>query len=351
MNLRNKDSHTARPLISVIMPVYNAEAFLKESIESILNQTYKNFEFIIIEDGSADKSPEIIKQYANKDYRIKFYKNLENTGYVRRLNEGLKLAKGKYVARMDADDISLPKRFEKQIERLEQDSKLAVVGSSAFSIDENGKKLNKWILNSDPEQTKTHFLFTNYVIHPSVIMRKSMIPKNGYREEFMPAEDFDLWVRIIKKHPISSISKPLLKYQIHPNNISGKKIETTFKLASKILERQLIDLGLNPTKKEIEIHHLISDFRTEYFNLEEVDSWFQKLWEANKKSGKYKKPILLSTILGRRLIFSRKEFIKFVFSFLNDLSIKDFINFFFLSSKRLLKYLLSKNVNKLISKN
>ena len=154
-------------LLTVLMSVYNGSRFLREAIESILNQTFYDFEFIIINDGSTDRTAEILATYQDK--RIRIVRNSDNIGLTKSLNEGLKLARGKYIARQDADDISLPKRLERQISYLEAQPDIALLGTWANSIDERGKILWEMRPPSDPSLLRWSMLFNNNMIHSSVM--------------------------------------------------------------------------------------------------------------------------------------------------------------------------------------
>lgn len=337
--------------VSVVMPVYNAELFLAEAIESILAQTFIDFEFIILNDGSTDKSREIIEKYAVQDARIVFVDDATNTGYVPRLNQGIALAKGEYIARMDADDISLPHRFTKQVTYLDSHKKIAVVGSSASTIDAYGKVGKGWTLRATPAETRVHFLFTNYVMHPTVMMRKSMIPEGGYSTAFMPAEDFELWTRILHEQKerknanvIWSFPEPLLQYRSHPASTSEANKTISYQLASRVLKRQLEWLGMSPTDDEVEMHHQTSDFHTEKYSLDQIDAWFWKIWNANMKAKgvqKYPAHILLSTIVGRRLVISKKGLLWFIVKFVATLGPVEWIMFVFQSTKKTFRFLFS----------
>src|SRR3989339_623001 len=158
-----------KPKISVIMSAYNAEKYLAEAIESILAQTFKNFEFIIIDDGSKDDTLRIINEYARKDRRIKVYHNKKNigcVGFIRNLNKGIKLAKGKYLARMDADDISLPDRFRIQHDFLEKNQDTFLIGTGVIDIYANGEEFKKTKGISGNEILKKKLLEKNCMVHP-----------------------------------------------------------------------------------------------------------------------------------------------------------------------------------------
>lgn len=185
--------------ISVVMSVYNSEKWLNESISSILNQTFKNFEFIIINDGSTDSSESIIKSFANTDDRIILI-NQANCGLTKSLNKGISISSGRYIARIDADDISLPDRLKKQYEILESSDNLGLCYSSFFEIDSSGKQLGKSKVVSKFDQVKRNLSKgVNNIAHSSVMFRKSIFESlNGYREKLKKSQDFDLWLRMME---------------------------------------------------------------------------------------------------------------------------------------------------------
>jgi len=201
------------PKISVLMPVYNAENFLKEAIDSILNQTFKDFEFLIINDASTDDSKKIIMSYDDK--RIRYLENKKNLGVAKTLNRGLRLAKGEYLARMDADDISLPNRLELQYRKLKGDKNLAIIFSNINWINENGKSISIFSiykLSTSPEEIYYDLQFRNYLMHPTVIFnRETIINEFGGYDERCEAEDNDLWLRVSKKYKIVKLNKVLVK--------------------------------------------------------------------------------------------------------------------------------------------
>ena len=210
-----------QPKISVIMPVYNGERYLRESIESVIGQTFKDFEFIIINDGSKDNSLKIIEEYRLKDNRIKIIEQ-ENSGVIQALNNGIKIAKGEYIARMDADDVSLPERLEKQIFFLEKE-KAVLCGSWAITINEEGKEIDKmnypkstWLKN------KLYLLRGNPFIHPTVMFKKEEIVKIGLYKNHRHIEDYELWTRVVSKYKSINIPEYLLKYRIHNDQITKK---------------------------------------------------------------------------------------------------------------------------------
>lgn len=206
------------PKVSVLMPAYNAEKYIGEAIESILNQTLKDFEFIIVNDGSTDDTVKIVRKYADGDERIKLVDNKENRGLIAVLNQGLDLCKGEYIARMDSDDISLPERFEKQVEYLDKHRECGVVGSAVriFGAKSGG--------HQNPPCVKLFDLLIHgsKVTHPSVMMRASVLRDNGiyYDSQYPHAEDFAFWISIVRVAEIHNLPEVLLNYRWHNTNIS-----------------------------------------------------------------------------------------------------------------------------------
>lgn len=208
------------PLVTVLMSVYNGEKYLSEAIESILNQTYKNFEFLIIDDGSTDSSKKIVKSY--NDSRIKLIENEENIGLTRSLNKGIELSKGKYIARMDADDISFPERLEKQVDFMENHEDVAVCGSWFRVIDDKGNLLSEVKTQINHEFLFFELFFKNPMGHATTIMRKSVIEHIGrYDPDYVRTQDYDLWFRIIESgYKIHNIDRILIYYRKHENMVS-----------------------------------------------------------------------------------------------------------------------------------
>lgn len=205
-------------LISVVMPVYNGEKYLNEAIDSVLNQTFKDFEFIIINDGSTDKTEEIIKGYSDK--RIKYIKQ-ENTGIGGALRKGCNIASGKYIARMDADDVCLPNRFKVQFDFLEKNKYTVLVSSSVLYIDENSRVFGRSYSTTSNRAIKNKLKRgCSAISHPSLMMRNDIYKKTVGYQDLQPLEDYCLWVNMSKYGQLRNISFPLLKYRVLSNSIS-----------------------------------------------------------------------------------------------------------------------------------
>ena len=209
------------PLVSVVMPAYNSEKFLGQAIESILHQTFEDFEFIIVADKSPDGSDIILEHYAKKDNRIKIILG-DKLGLIASLNKGCRLAEGKYIARMDADDISLPYRFERQVQYLEEHPEIGVLGSGIRYIDD-ADRLGKSVHNpKDPKLIKFYLHLENCFVHPSVMMRRKIIERLGfYNPEAIHAEDYDLWARATSITQVSNLYDILLEYRVWSGGISS----------------------------------------------------------------------------------------------------------------------------------
>ncbi|WP_270558612.1 glycosyltransferase family 2 protein, partial [Clostridium perfringens] len=252
------------PLVSVVMSVYNGEKYLNESIESILNQTYKNFEFIIINDGSTDKSLKIIENYSIKDKRIILIDNIVNKGLIYSLNKGIEKSKGKYIVRMDADDISLENRIKEQVKFMEENKEIALSGTAQTIFLDGAKILRKKMsVLTKHDSIKSNSMFDCSFVHPSIIMRSSIIKKENfrYKEKYKYAEDFGLWSEIIPKYKVANINKQLIKYRLVKNSITreaNKNMKQREEVFKKIFKNYFNELGLIEYKLNEDIHYEIS---------------------------------------------------------------------------------------------
>ncbi len=205
--------------ISVIMSSYNSEKFIRESILSILNQSHKDFELIIIDDCSKDRSLIIARQYREGDNRIKIIENKKNIGAGESRNRGLKIARGKYIAILDSDDIADEKRLENQLRYLEKEKDVFLVGSSAIVINEKGRRIGIFKKTNNKQQTTKKLSKSNTMIHPSIMFRNN--GETFYRKKFKTSEDYDLYLRLISSgKKIANLSDPLIKYRINLNSLS-----------------------------------------------------------------------------------------------------------------------------------
>lgn len=241
-----------KPLISVIMPVYNGGIFLKPAIESILKQTHQNLELIIIDDGSKDKSVDVVREF--KDPRIIFLQNQQNLGLAGNRNKALRLAKGEFIAIMDDDDISLPLRLEKQLQAFLADPQLSLCGTWAGVINEQGEIVLYWRFPTHPLALKAQFYLQFPVVHTSSMFRTSYLQQfsHFYDLSLEWAEDYDLLFRLTHHHAVAMIPEYLVQYRIHPqNNSSGHKEIYKYQLV-EILAREYQQIGLECNRDEIQ---------------------------------------------------------------------------------------------------
>lgn len=223
------------PEVTILMSVYNGEKYLREAIDSILNQTFTDFEFLIVNDGSTDRTVEILRSY--DDPRIKIVDNEKNIGLTKSLNIGLRIARGEYIARMDADDVSISERLEKEIEFLNQKRNTGLVGTYYTLINDKGKVLHAVKPLTDSKELKEQLLIKNQFGHGSVMFRAECIEKVGrYREEFMSAQDYDLWLRISEVYDMANIPELLYKWRLDINSISVNRKSQQDKYALLAIE-------------------------------------------------------------------------------------------------------------------
>jgi glycosyltransferase involved in cell wall biosynthesis len=225
------------PVISVVMPVYNSGQLLNLAIESILDQTYTDYEFIIINDGSTDNTESVILSYT--DRRIKYFKNPANLGIVASLNKGIELAKARYLARMDADDISLPERFEKQLHFMESNPEIAACGSQAYYINIKGIKTGQSSLPINDNDIKAQLFFRNTFIHPTTFFKTKVVKEIRYNPDYHYAEDYYLLAQISREYSIGNLNDPLLLYRVHDGNTTATKRNEMKMAHLKVLDYQI----------------------------------------------------------------------------------------------------------------
>jgi glycosyltransferase involved in cell wall biosynthesis len=308
------------------MSVYNGEKYLREAIDSILNQTFKDFEFLIIDDGSTDSSAEIIRSYT--DSRIRLIQNEKNIGLTRSLNKGLKLAQGEYIARMDADDISLPERLKKQVKYLDNHPEIGVLGTRFFEIDMNGNVRREICIPLDKRNIEKQLYRVNCFCHSSTMMRMSCIKKVGlYDETLKYAQDYELWLRMIDVCEVQNHPELLHKWRYNTRTgISVKKSSKQNKNAEEIrkkhikrkLEADLIDykyltqlVRANPNDKLIASFFFREHEKSKNHDFAERLTYFQlKYLNENKKWNRAKVlQYLLKSLINNPLNFGAWSFI------------------------------------------
>lgn len=229
-----------KPMVTVLMSVYNGEKFLREAIDSILNQTFTDFEFLIINDGSTDKSVEIIESY--EDSRIRLINNEKNLKLIASLNKGISLARGKYIARMDCDDISMPNRLEKEVNFLENSLDYGLVGTYYTVIDGEGRDQYNVSYPSSNELIKLFLSLNCPLAHGSIMGRTELFKQNLYgSEESYAVEDYELWTRMSKVTKIHNIPEYLFKYRVYGESFSDSKTQLMYNQTLEISKKLYIN--------------------------------------------------------------------------------------------------------------
>lgn len=275
------------PLISVLMPVYNAARFLQSAIESILNQSEKRFELIIIDDGSTDDSVKIIQSF--NDNRIVYIKNPQNIGIVRSLNYGMSIAKGKYIARMDGDDIALPLRFEKQLDLLENNLDIGICGTNAITIDALGNKKRLWFYESNKDIVEMAPVFVCPFLHPTIMIRRNILESiHGYTSGMEPSEDFECWIRILSDVKGTNLQEPLLYYRIDAGSFSERMKDKAFLKLQEVFTLHKERLCTDIENIDFHARSVYGDWNSfEKNDFTRLRKWLKNIQKNNSISGQY----------------------------------------------------------------
>ena len=254
-------ANTSSPLVSIIMPAYNAALYITSAIESILNQTYQHFEFIIFDDYSTDNTITIIESFTDK--RIILIKKNKNTGYTNSLIMGIKMAKGKYIARMDSDDISVLNRIEKQVDFLENNIDYGIVGAYVKTMQTN-KESQVWKYPVDDEKIKCYTIVNSPFAHPTVLIRKSVLEQYqlSYKVDYEPCEDYKLWVDLLKVTKGKNLPEVLLYYRLHPQQTIVIKQNKLLEISNKI--------RLNVVQEYFNLNAAQINLQTHYYFFNEI---------------------------------------------------------------------------------
>lgn len=263
------------PFVTVIMPVYNCEQYISSSINSILDQSYANFEFIIVDDASTDRTTNLLSKIKKRDKRIILVKNKKNEGVTKSLNRAVKKAKGKYILRMDADDWSYPNRFQLQIELMEKNPGVVVSGSYIEICDSKLKTKNLRKYHLDDATIRKHIFRYSPFAHPATIWNADVVKKELYNETITVSQDYELYFRIGKMGKFMNLDKPLLKLRMHDGSISTGKSDLQWKTTVLIRFNAVLMQGYEMSRfdklynflQEIAIGLLSTRMRFLLFNL------------------------------------------------------------------------------------
>jgi glycosyltransferase involved in cell wall biosynthesis len=285
------------PLITVLMPVFNAGSFLKQSIDSILSQTYSNFDFLIVDDGSTDIETRNLLQKALSDRRLKLVTHASRLGVSRSLNHGLELATGEYIARMDADDVSHPLRLEKQLQFMNKNSDVGVCGTA---IECFGNAIQEFTITNpqDSEEIKCRLLLSCPISHPTVMFRRESFQRCrlSYNEEFETAQDYELWTRCAHLFRMANLQEPLHYYRVHDKQNQRSTARGTF--IKRIIKSQWEDLGLSYSEEDLqsfyEVAHCASTKTSPALDgaLGCVEAIFTRILSANEAQRRYDSLVL-----------------------------------------------------------
>ncbi|RXK88723.1 glycosyltransferase family 2 protein [Chlorobaculum sp. 24CR] len=272
-----------QPTVTVLMPVHNGERYLKEAIESILAQTFADFEFLVIDDGSTDRSRQIVESYGNP--RIVLVANADNRGTVHVLNQGIALAKGRYIARMDADDISLPERLERQVRFMDEHSEVGVSGAG-MRVLKKGKLKNTMMLPTGDQELKIQLLFSTCLYHPTVIIRTELAKAHPYPDNLVYTQDYNYWTRLAPLARFANIDEILLHFREHEGQISTRKADLQITNARALRTEYLKRLAGEVSDEQLAIHHAIAENRND-IDLEQAKAWLEELVGTNDATGMF----------------------------------------------------------------
>ena len=227
------------PLVSVLLAAHDDASFLAEAIDSILRQTLDDFELVIVDDASTDGTATLLDTVDDK--RLRVVRNEEQAGLAASLNRGLDLAEGRYVARLDADDVALPERLERQVERIRAEPRCAVVGSAVVDLDEDGRPGAVHVLPAGPTPLRWHALFSSPFFHPTVLVDREVLDAHNLRYdlEFLESEDYDLWTRLFAFVDGANLSTPLVRKRVHSGQASVRRRDVQESFQRRVAVREI----------------------------------------------------------------------------------------------------------------
>lgn len=237
-----------RPGISVVMPTYNAGRFLSEAVESILAQTFDDFEFVIVDDCSTDGSGDLLRAYAARDSRIRLLRNDVNVDFVRSRNRGIAAARGSFIANMDSDDIALPNRLSAQYNFMRANRDVGVCGATVILIDGDGRNVGIRRYRTDDRGLRARMFLFNPFAQPVTMIRRDALDAVGlYNPDHILADDLDLWFRIGRHYRFANLDAPLLKYRVHPGSATGSRLRDMQRAVARVRAIARREYGYRPS--------------------------------------------------------------------------------------------------------
>jgi glycosyltransferase involved in cell wall biosynthesis len=279
------------PHVTVLLPVYNGERFLADAVKSVLSQTFRDFELLVVDDGSTDGSATILESFT--DPRIRVIKNEKRQKLAGALNRGIESARGMYIARMDADDVCMPERLAAQVGFMDTHPDIGMCGCWVRTIGDHPSSGTIYKFPETHEEIKASLLFDNPFAHPSTILRKSFLDKYLLRFDgsYYPAEDYELWARALDCFTSANIARVLLQYRLHANSMTLSGQPEMDAQAARIITPLFAKLLISPSDDDIVFHRYVSTHRTapEWIrgSVNRAEKWLLGLVEANGHSGRY----------------------------------------------------------------
>lgn len=295
------------PRVSVLMPMFNAREFVGDSIRSVLSQTFEDFELIIVDDASTDGSDVVVAEFFDK--RVRYLKNAHNLGLAGARNVAIQAADCEYLAWLDADDLSLPDRLEKQQAAFDADANLALCGTWVRHFGVGDNRVRR--LPTDSDVLRGRMLFDNPIVTSSVMLRRKLIQPEqlAFNQEYPPAEDYELWSRIAAERKIINIPEVLTLYRIHSKQASALSQSQQLKAVGQIQVNLLIKLGLVPTEKELAWHSEIGPmwrFPKSATGIKELERWLLKIVDGNARV-KLFPTVGLNAVVAERWFYAIRE--------------------------------------------
>lgn len=319
------------PLLSILMPVYNAEAYLAEALDSVLGQSHTDFELLCIEDGSTDASRDVLAYYSENDSRIRVIRNEENRGVAFSLNRGLEEARGKLIARMDSDDVCLPERLTRQVGFMGANPDVQICGG-AMEIYETGALFSLPLTDA---AVRIHILWGSPFCHPAVMFRrKFVLGVQGYRESMVPAEDYDLWGRLslMPGCRFANLDAVLLRYRAYPGKNRKDYIHQQHEKALEVAGNLLQSLGIETFEQDREAHAVLMGHKSRNkIPPKRIEDWVGKLIQCNRKRQLHE-PVLFEKMCYEQLcsVIVRADWIPYRIKQLIPQRVKKNIKRFFL---------------------
>ncbi|QES89192.1 glycosyltransferase family 2 protein [Rhizosphaericola mali] len=276
-------------ILTVIMPAYNASVYIKPTLDSFINQKFKDWKLIVFDDASSDDTASIIDTYSKMDNRIHLVSNDINLRVARTMNKGIEIVESKYFARVDSDDILMPMHFANAINYLEQNKDVGICGSQIITIDESGNFRRKWNYEINEEWVKISSIFACPFLQSSVVMRSEVIKEvNGYREEMELVEDYELWIRSLKKYKAVNLPYYTLKYRIHDKNMSETNKAKILGLLERLFLEYAIDYPIDNENLNLHARMEFGDWSSLSLNdFKHLRLWKYNLLKINKLKSYY----------------------------------------------------------------